>query len=250
MIKYFLLWLVCLSQFATCLSQPFTSPYRLSVNLDVQLSANATCFLGASYLIGRSRAIPAKETLSALDPNTVNGFDRGATHQYSKAAGLASDAMLYIAIASPLLHLAGKNSRKDFGKVAAISGETLVVNLAITNFVKEIVRRKRPLLYNPEVPLDKKYKADNFKSFFSGHTSTAAAMSFLFAKSFADYNPHSKLKPMVWSLCAAFPLVMGALRFKAGKHYWTDILAGYAVGAICGLAVPYMHSTALKINRQ
>jgi membrane-associated phospholipid phosphatase len=31
------------------------------------------------------------------------------------------------------------------------------------------------------------------------------------------------------------------LRVRAGKHFWTDVLVGYGVGASIGLAVPLMH---------
>jgi membrane-associated phospholipid phosphatase len=75
-------------------------------------------------------------------------------------------------------------------------------------------------------------------------------MSFCFAKMYADYNPDSKLKPMVWSLCAVLPVIPGVLRYKAGKHYWTDVIAGYAAGALVGIVTPYVHSTSLKFNRQ
>lgn len=241
-----LLSLLCLGTQA----QNFQSPYRLSLAVDIPLASGALGFLTAGGLIGRTHSLPPKESLLTLDRNQINRFDRGATYNYSKPARYASDAFLYFSMATPLLHLPSANARRDFGKVAAISGEVLMLNLALTNYVKEIMRRKRPLLYNPAVPMDKKWKADNFKSFFSGHTSTVAAMSFLYANMYAQYNPNSKLKPMMWTLAALMPLTTGFLRFKAGKHYWTDIIVGYAVGTLCGLAVPYLHSTALAINRR
>lgn len=230
-------------------AQPFIQPYKLSLAIDVPVGANAIALLGASLLISTTHNLPEKENLQLLNRDSVNRFDRGATYQHSKAAGYVSDAALYASVAMPLLQLINKNSRKDFGKVAAISAETFTLNLALTDFVKETVHRTRPLVYNPDVPLDTKYKKDNFKSFYSGHTSTVSAMSFSFAEMYAAYNPNSKLKPMVWSLCAAFPILTGVLRYKAGKHYWTDIITGYMAGAVVGLAVPYLHSTGLGINR-
>lgn len=246
--RYFLLLFFAAASLAGN-AQGFTSPYKLSLAVDVPLSANSFALLTTGYIVGKSTAMPPQQSLLTLDRNSINAFDRGATRQNSTIAKYTSDVCLYASVALPLIHLANKNSRKDFGKIAAMSGEVFVLNLALTELVKETVRRKRPLLYNPDIPLSKKYKADNFKSFFSGHTSTVASMSFFFATTFAAYNPQSKLKPMVWSLCAAFPAITGFLRFKAGKHYWTDILTGYAIGALCGLAVPYLHSTQLKFNR-
>jgi len=230
-------------------AQQFVSPYKLSLTIDIPVSVNAIGLLSSSSILGARFTMPSKQSLQLLDRATVNKFDRGGTYQYSKASGYASDAVLYASMALPLLELAGKNSRKDFGKVIIISAEAFTLNLAITDLFKETVHRKRPLLYNSDVSMDIKYKKDNFNSFISGHTSTVACMGFSFAKTFADYNPNSKLRPLVWVLCAGIPAGTGFLRFKAGKHFWTDVIAGYAVGAIVGLTVPYLHSNKLNFNR-
>ena len=246
--KRFLILFLCIS--CTSISQAqFVSPYKLSLAVDIPISSNSVALLGTSYLIGTSWNIPSKESIATLNRSDINPLDRGATYQHSKIAGYFSDAALYSSIGLPLLQLINKNSRKDFGKVAAINAEVIVLNLAVTDLFKETIRRKRPLLYNPDVPIDAKYTKDNFKSFFSGHTSTVASMSFCFATMFAQYNPNSKAKPAVWVLCAAFPAITGILRYKAGEHYWTDIITGYAVGALLGVGVPYLHNVKLKINR-
>lgn len=245
----FYLLLLSFTLSVSCIGQGFTSPYRLGIQVDVPMAVTGVSFLTASTLMGTTKTLPPKEAILALNRNEVNRFDRGATRQNSKVAAYLSDATMYAAMALPLLHLANRNSRKDFGTVAAMSAEVFVVNVGITNLIKESVSRKRPLLYNPDVPMERKLKKDNFKSFFSGHTSTVSSMSFFFAQSFADYNPNSKLKPMVWSLSAALPIVTGLLRYKAGKHYWTDVLVGYAVGAVIGVGVPWLHKTAVGLNK-
>lgn len=248
--KKIYMMLLCLQMVLLTSAQASVSPYKLSLTVDIPISTNGFALLGTSYMLGKTWEIPTKQSINFLNRDSVNKFDRGATHQNSKIAAYLSDAALYASVAMPLLHLINKNSRKDFGKIAAISAETFVVNIAFTELLKETVKRKRPLLYNENVPADKKWKKDNFKSFYSGHTSTVAAMSFSFAEMYASYNPHSKLKPMVWSMCAAFPLLTGALRYKAGKHFWTDIITGYIAGAVVGLATPYVHSTKLGFNNR
>jgi membrane-associated phospholipid phosphatase len=45
------------------------------------------------------------------------------------------------------------------------------------------------------------------------------------------------------------PLTTGLMRYKAGKHFWTDVLIGYAVGALVGVGVPALHSTSLWNRR-
>jgi len=240
--------LACLV-FMTAIGQNFRSPYKLSSQVTVPISFSAISVLSASYAWGKSKKLPSDETILALDHMNINKFDRSATKNYSKKIALSSDVMMLAAMALPLIHLSNTNSRNDFGKIAVVGAEVFLLNIAATNFIKEAVGRTRPFVYNPNVPLAKKRKFDNFKSFFSGHTSTTAAMSFFFAKSYSDYNPNSKFRPMVWSLSALVPAVTGLLRYKAGKHFWTDILVGYAVGTLIGVGVPALHNANLGINR-
>lgn len=87
-------------------------------------------------------------------------------------------------------------------------------------------------------------------SFFSGHTSSAAAMSFFTAKVFSDYFPDSKWKPLVWTMAATLPALTGYFRIKGGKHYPTDVIMGYTVGALIGFFVPYIHQTKWKPKKE
>ena len=84
-------------------------------------------------------------------------------------------------------------------------------------------------------------------SFFSGHTSCVASNSFFAARVFSDYYPESKWKPVVWGAAIALPAVTGYLRVKAGKHYPSDVIAGYAVGAAVGYFVPKLHRTPYRL---
>ncbi len=79
------------------------------------------------------------------------------------------------------------------------------------------------------------------RAFFAGHTAAIAAATFFMAKAFADFNPDSKAKPYVWAFAAAVPAVVGYLRYKAGMHFLSDNLLGYAVGMSAGIFVPQLH---------
>ena len=83
------------------------------------------------------------------------------------------------------------------------------------------------------------------KSFFSGHTSQTAAACFYFAKVIDDYHPTLKkgIKRGIWIFAATVPAVNGYMRVKAGKHFPTDIITGYIVGAATGIIVPQLHRT-------
>jgi membrane-associated phospholipid phosphatase len=83
------------------------------------------------------------------------------------------------------------------------------------------------------------------KSFFSGHTSQTAAASFFFAKVITDYHPTLKpgLKAGLWIFAASIPAINGYLRVQAGKHFPTDVITGYIVGAATGWLIPQLHRT-------
>ena len=81
------------------------------------------------------------------------------------------------------------------------------------------------------------------------HTSLSAAGSFFAARVFSDYYPDSKWKPVVWGAAVAIPAVTGYLRVRGGRHFPTDVIAGYAVGALAGWGVPALHKRSGLADR-
>lgn len=71
-----------------------------------------------------------------------------------------------------------------------------------------------------------------------------AANTFFFAEIFSEYYPESKWKPVVWGGAIAIPAVTGYLRVRGGRHYPTDVIAGYALGAAVGYFIPKLHEKA------
>ena len=122
-----------------------------------------------------------------------------------------------------------------------LTAETLLVNGALTDLTKVLAKRKRPLLYNEFYSINQKLQKKARTSFFSGHTSTVASMSFLTAKLYNDYYPDSKMRGVVWTSAVLLPATTGFLRMKAGKHFFTDVLAGFVVGAAVGFFIPELH---------
>jgi len=102
-------------------------------------------------------------------------------------------------------------------------------------------QRYRPFTYNPDIPLDVKLSSGSTLSFFSGHTSVTTALSFFGAKVLTDLRPDSKNNWMIWTIGATTPALIGYLRYEAGKHFITDVVAGYALGAMIGYMVPAAH---------
>jgi membrane-associated phospholipid phosphatase len=220
---------------------PRISPYGLSWKLDAPMLGTSIA-LNTSYLLLKRRLPPLTEPqILALRRDDIWAFDRSPTYNWSVKAAHVSDGLMFFAIASPALLLLDPNVRRDAPKVGFMAFQTFALTSGITNLTKILVHRTRPYVYNPNAPMDKKTAADARLSFFSGHTSVSSSMSFFTAKVYHDYNPTSRARPYIWAAAALVPAVTGFLRWRAGKHYITDIVVGYVVGALVGIGVPELH---------
>ena len=180
--------------------------------------------------------------------SNISQFDRVAISNYSLAAKNTSDYMGYTSFALPLVFLLNPASKADIGKITLIWGEVIAINAGLTGLSKHAFKRPRPYVYSTQTGTYPKSTHSAQSSFVSGHTSVMASNMFFFARTFATYFPESKLKPYVWGISVLAPAVMGHLRVKAGVHYPTDILAGYALGAGIGLLVPALHKNKRNQN--
>ena len=71
-----------------------------------------------------------------------------------------------------------------------------------------------------------------------------ATATFFAAKVFHDFNPSSRAAPYVWGSTAVVPMAVAYYRIETGKHFLSDNLVGYAVGAAMGVLVPQLHKKA------
>lgn len=246
-----LLILFLLFQVAIGIAQ---SPYQLTRKTDAIIGGSILTLAGIDLILNANLEPLTHEQILELDASQINRFDRWATKQNSSAAGHRSDigqnAPIIAAMGSTLLYpCISKNGGSrviEFMTIATIFLETNLVNSGITEMVKSSVKRTRPYAYDPERSLESKLSKSTRKSFFSGHTSASAANSFFLAKVFSDYYPESKWKPAVWAVAAAVPAWTGLERVLAGKHFPTDVIVGYLVGASCGYIIPHLHRKEMK----
>jgi membrane-associated phospholipid phosphatase len=187
------------------------------------------------------------DEITHLESIDVNAFDRSAIKYYSVSAAGTSDVLMISSLAMPFVLLLDKNIRGNSWQTGVLYFETLVFASVGINLSKGLVSRPRPYVYNPSVPESEKQKTDATNSFFSGHTTISAASTFFAAKVFSDYNPDSKWKPAVWIGAAAIPLATGFYRYRAGKHFPTDVILGYCWGALSGILIPQLHRQK-KVN--
>lgn len=235
-------WLVlCLNLLvANCFGQQ-ESPYNFNWKKDL-IYASGTGIVAAGGILARLQTrglTPAQ--VNSLDPYTIPSFDRPAIDNWNPKAALASDILLYGSVTLPAFMMINKRARKDFLVVGFIYAETALLTLGVTELTKGLSKRARPYVYNPDVSMSRKTERDARLSFFSGHTSITTALCFTTAKIFSDYSDNPTHEALVWTAAALVPIATGHLRYQAGKHFPSDVIAGYFIGGAIGYLVPWLH---------
>ncbi len=185
-----------------------------------------------------------------LSPNDVWWFDRPATRQdpsFRMKAQNNSDILLNSSVILPGLLALDRQIRHDWFDVLLLYGESHAISTDFYILNASLISRARPFNYNSGIPIEEKMANESQNSFFSGHVSTAATASFFMAKVYSDYHPELGNKKY-WLFAAALipPSMVGYYRFRAMKHFPTDIMTGCAIGAATGILIPHFH----KINRK
>ena len=218
-----------------------TSPYDVHWGSEAAILATTGALYGTGqYLRTEVEPLPASFDYD-FDVHDIWVLDRSAALQWCERSDAWSDHTFHAAAAMPLLLFADKRVRKDAWKIGLMFGETMMLSDGITNVFKGTTSRKRPYLYNPDAPEYLRYKKQATMSFLSGHTSSTAMLSFFAAKVYADYHPDSPYQYVGYGSAFALTAATGYLRYRAGKHYPTDIIAGFAVGALSGWLIPELH---------
>lgn len=234
---------LCFSNFAYCQTE---SPYHLSKKKEFIFLSTGAITSGLSFYLKDNIEPLTIDKINLLDRNSINSFDRKATQYSSRNAKLGSDVFFYSAAALPAFFLINKRTRNEIPKIGFLYIEANLINVGITLTTKNISLRTRPFVYNSDFDLEEKLEKNARQSFFSGHTSLVATNCFFTAKVFSDYHPNSKWKPFVWSAAIVAPAITGYLRVRAGRHFPTDVMTGYAAGALVGFFTPHLHK---KMNR-
>ena len=134
---------------------------------------------------------------------------------------LGNTGMLFIAL-GVLMLLFKPTRRAGLSALCAMLIGFIVVNLTI----KPLVSRPRPWLAIEDfVSLVPEHDPNSFPS---GHTNAA----FAFALAVWACAPKKWMKAAAVAMAA----VMGLSRLYVGVHFPSDVLAGAAIGSLCGLA--------------
>jgi len=224
-------------------------PYHKKFSKELPFAlTSAIVFAGGLTVSALDKTKPyTQEELETNPPklSSINSIDRGSALNWSPSVSTASDAVLLTITVLPALFLSEHHTGRDITTLLVMYAEVFAFNYGVTEFAKSSVNRSRPYVYNENVSMGIRTGSFSRKSFFSGHTSQTAAASFYFAKVITDYHPTLRrgLKWGLWIFAATVPAANGYLRVWAGKHFPTDVMAGYVVGAATGLLIPELHRT-------
>jgi membrane-associated phospholipid phosphatase len=206
------------------------------ITLGIGIGAN---IFGQIFL---GNADPATEQdIAKLNIEDINFFDKSSALNNSTSAKTLSDIILFTSVALPFTTFMTSESHGNKLTIGFMALETFLINNGITNIIKAQTGRYRPYNYNPDIPLSTKLGSGSKLSFLSGHASNTAAFTFFTAKVITDLHPDMNHKYLVWIPAAIIPAAIGYLRVKAGKHFRTDVIGGYILGAGVGYLIPAIH---------
>jgi membrane-associated phospholipid phosphatase len=216
-------------------------PYELDATRELVLTGAGISLNGLAYVLNDGKRPVSEQTARDARPSQVNAFDRAAAYEWSPESACASDWMVAAIYAAPGALLAGARPRGDVWCLALMYGETMIITFGIAGTVKGALDRPRPYVYNPDVPLEKKTTREAMRSFYSQHTASAFAAAVFTGTVYADYYPDSASRYAVWTAALSAASAAGYLRFRAGRHYPSDIIAGACMGSLAGWLIPALH---------
>ena len=197
---------------------------------------------GVVALIPEATKLPkTSPSCAPCDPASLPGIDRSALHTFSGSASTMSTALLAGVIGfAGVASFDGATSAQRRGHVVVFAN-SLGWTLAATDWMKVLVRRKRPVLYTSDATAAAA-DPNSQRSFPSGHASIAfaAATSYLVMAQ-RERLPHRGRNAVLLYVGA---LGVSVLRVSAGKHFPTDVLGGAALGTGIGWLAAKVHPTA------
>ncbi len=218
---------------------------------DTAVIAVGTGFAGLLDLIITTGEIRPQQISTSFDAKSLLAIDRAAvTQRVDGNAATFSNIGLGVALSYAVLDPIATGFRERDAMTGLVDGvlyvETFALTMAVTNLAKVAVRRPRPLAYtaaqqHKDDPSYSNTDTDSSLSFFSGHTSVAAALTATATYLAFARSPRS-VRPWITLIAGtALTSFVGFERVRAGKHFPTDVFAGAMAGAGVGLLVPHLH---------
>lgn len=222
-------------------------PYGHDAGTDGAIATAGLLGFGVGWLAQRDFVPLTDAERLRLDASALNRLDRTAVDNWSPGAARASDLLVAAAAAAPLTLLLSDAGSDQAGTIGVMYLETALLNTGLTYLLKSVVGRTRPYMYSddPRIPAELRLSPTSRRSFPSGHTANAFCAMVFLASVHGQLLPDSDAGDWIWGGCLATAATVGYLRYAAGMHFPTDIVAGAALGAFAGWVVPVLHEDDL-----
>jgi membrane-associated phospholipid phosphatase len=223
---------------------------RHDLRIDVPVIVGLAGGLIAYTAVGRDNLLPpgcrwCDGTRPSM--NAVDDFFRTALVRRDTApAGQLSHVVSYVSgpiIITTLLAAAewDEAKTKNFLVDGVIVSEATLTAVAVSEAIKAFTLRERPnihVLVDEDHHATESAKSGANHSFPSGHT--LAIMALTASAGTVAAMRHYRAAPVIWITGTMLALAAGYLRIAADQHYFTDTLAGAALGLGIGAGMPLL----------
>jgi membrane-associated phospholipid phosphatase len=212
-------------------------PFELSILKDAAIGGTGLGLFGASLYFDSIKPSPNQ---ADLDASAIPFFDRLYSNSRSEWMGTTADALMIATALVPAVVVPALDGG-EYLTVGVMYAECLGIAYALDTSVKSVVTRYRPYAYSasPDVFSD----PDIAASFASRHATVAFASAVFAGRVFEGVYPDSRWKPLVWGTGLALATATSVLRVASGDHFLSDIVAGAALGSLCGYLIPLLHES-------
>lgn len=231
-------------------AQPFSSNYRdlrvvppqfgpnsiyrinLPVDAGVILASAATSGVIFAY---RHSLITAR---GLGNPADLNRLDQSVVGNYNPSLATASNVTTLAALALPvMIDLADVGWSRELFEDGVVMSEVLSMTSLGVTAAKYTTQRRSPLLYSP-ANASMASSSALYRSFVSWQTATTFAS--LSALSFTLTQRH-EYGALSWIGTALIGGSVAAERVISGTAFYTDVVAGAAIGIAAGTIIPWLH---------
>ncbi len=231
--RFITILIICLSSFFI----KAESNYFIDLKTDLPIITTTLVF---SYF-------SPKVVTTVSEPNwnkeDLNFIDRSVVGNYDLDIATYSDYLIFSLIGGVFILNKLNTTWENYLIESTIILESFLINNFFTTVAKYSIRRPRPYLYQDGVTKEELTDPEGSVSFYSGHSSNSFAVATTFATIFSKKFEKIWQKSLIWGVPLSIATLIALMRVEAGKHFYTDILAGMLVGVSVGYLVPYLHET-------
>jgi membrane-associated phospholipid phosphatase len=208
-------------------------------------------FHGGLTLLGFTSAVTLSFAGADWDPRSDSpaSVARGAEQPpFSEPAARLSDQLLLSGLLVPWAVQLGGGCDLRAANASLIYAETQAANVLLVRMTKLSVRRPRPYVHATAERIREYAEQagpEAYRSFYSGHSSTAFASAMAGSLLFAERSADQVARHVLWGFEFSVAAATANLRVMAGRHHRSDVLVGAVVGTGLGLAIPAAHGVKL-----